>query len=232
MTSPLISPARLFADSSLLLQPSDIGSELREANVLPSGDTYGGGHETAYPAPIRKERATPMQTQTGFAELNGTRLYYEVAGSGHPLVLIHGMSLDTRMWEDQFEPLAHHYQVVCYDACGFGKSVLPTEGSYVHTDDLQALLAYLDITHAFILGLSMGGSIAIDFAMAYPEATDALMPVDSRLSGWRPDPEYAAFQQAVRLRAREAGIQAARDVWLHSPVFNPALGNPEVAPRL
>jgi pimeloyl-ACP methyl ester carboxylesterase len=78
----------------------------------------------------------------------------------------------------------------------------------------------------------MGCGIAIDFALAHPEATDALMPVDSRLSGWQPDAEYAAFQHAVRLRAKEAGVPAARDVWLYSPVFNPALENPEVAPRV
>lgn len=100
-----------------------------------------------------------MQTQSGFAEVNGTRLYYEIAGSGRPLVLIHGMTLDTRMWDDQFEPLAAQYQVVRYDARGFGKSAVPTGESYAHTDDLKALLEYLDIAHAFILGLSMGGGM-------------------------------------------------------------------------
>jgi pimeloyl-ACP methyl ester carboxylesterase len=177
-------------------------------------------------------KGNAMQAQTGFAEVNGTRLYYEVAGSGHPLVLIHGMSLDTRMWDDQFEPLAQHYRVVRYDARGFGKSALPTGESYAHTDDLKALLEYLDIAHAFILGLSMGGGIAIDFALAHPEATDALTLVDSRLTGWQPDSEFAAFLSAVRLRAKEAGVQAARDVWLYSPMFNPALENPRVAARL
>ncbi|MHA2067279.1 MAG: alpha/beta fold hydrolase [Candidatus Thorarchaeota archaeon] len=56
-----------------------------------------------------------MQTQTGFADVNGTRLHYEVTGSGHPLVLIHGQSLDTRMWDDQFEVFAQQYQVIRYD---------------------------------------------------------------------------------------------------------------------
>lgn len=174
----------------------------------------------------------PMQAQTGFAEVNGTRLYYEVAGSGHPLVLIHGMSLDTRMWEDQFEPFAQHYRVVRYDARGFGKSALPAGGSYAHTDDLKALLEYLEIEHAFILGLSMGGGIAIDFALAHPAATDALIPVDSRLTGWQPDSEFAAFVSALRSRAKEAGIQAARDFWLYSPVFKSALESPKLALRL
>src|ERR1041384_4075395 len=69
-------------------------------------------------------------------------------------------------------------------------------------------------------------------ALAYPQATDALIPVGSRLGGWQPDAEFAAFQTAVRVRANEAGVQAGRDVWLYSPLFNPALENPLVAPRL
>ena len=173
-----------------------------------------------------------MQTQTGFAEVNGTRLYYEVAGSGRPLILIHGMTLDTRMWDDQFETLAEHCQVVRYDARGFGKSAVPTGESYAHTDDLKALLEYLGIAHAFILGLSMGGGIAIDFALAHPEATDALIPVDSRLTGWQMDAEFAAYLSAVRSRAQEAGIQAARDVWTYSAMFDPALEKPDVRARL
>lgn len=174
----------------------------------------------------------PIPKQTGFAKVNGTQLYYEIAGSGHPLVLIHGSTLDTRMWDDQFETFAQHYKVVRYDVRGFGKSALPTAETYARTDDLKTLLDYLEIAHAFILGLSMGGGIAIDFALEYPKATDALIFVDSRLGGWQSDPEFAAFQNAVRLRAKEAGVQAARDVWLYSPLFNPALENPDVAPRL
>ncbi len=174
----------------------------------------------------------PIQQQAGFAEVNGTRLYYEIAGSGHPLVLIHGSTLDTRMWDDQFEPFAQHYTVVRYDVRGFGKSALPTGEAYARPDDLKSLLDYLEIAHAYILGLSMGGGIAIDFALTYPQATDALILVDSRLGGWQSDPEYAAFQNAVRVQAKDAGVQAARDVWLYGPFFTPALANPAVAPRL
>ncbi|HEY5868192.1 MAG TPA: alpha/beta hydrolase [Candidatus Tectomicrobia bacterium] len=64
------------------------------------------------------------------------------------------------------------------------------------------------------------------------QATDALILVDSTLGGWPPDPEFAVLQSAVRVRAKEASVQAARDVWLYSLLFNPALENPDVAPRL
>ncbi len=79
-----------------------------------------------------------MNNQSGFAEVNGTRIYYETAGSGHPLVLIHGYTLDTRIWDDQFENFAQRYQVIRYDMRGFGKSSVPTDESYTHPDDMRA----------------------------------------------------------------------------------------------
>ena len=91
-----------------------------------------------------------MHTRHGFVEVNGARLFYEVAGAGFPLVLIHRSALDTRMWDDQFEVFAQQYQVVRYDRRGFGRSALPT-GSYTHADDLAALLAYLDVHHPMLL---------------------------------------------------------------------------------
>ena len=72
----------------------------------------------------------------------------------------------------------------------------------------------------------MGGGIAIDFALTYPQATDALILADSRLGGWASDPEFAALQNAVRERAKDAGVQAGRDVWLYSPLFTPGAGKP------
>ena len=121
----------------------------------------------------------------GTAEVNDTRLYYEVSGSGHPLVLIHGLALDTRMWDDQFQAFSEYYRVIRFDLRGFGNSTLPTGDQYAYFDDLFALLNYLDISQAHILGLSLGGSVAVDFALAYPEATSSLILVDvSGLDGF------------------------------------------------
>jgi len=172
-----------------------------------------------------------MEKQNGFAEVNGTRLYYEVAGSGHPLVLIHGITLDTRMWDDQFEIFAQHYQVIRYDMRGFGKSSLPTGEIYFHADDLKALIEHFGIENAYIIGLSMGGMIAIDFALAYPGATDVLILVDSLLGGfqWK---EFGTSLASVWSRGREFGVQDAKEVWLGLDLFRPAMEKPDVAPRL
>ncbi len=106
-----------------------------------------------------------MQIDQGFADVNGAHLYYEIAGSGQPLVPIHGHTLDTRMWDDQFELFSQQFQVIRYDMRGYGKSVPQSHDSYAPADDLMALLKHLGLSHAHILGLSRGGGVAIDFAL-------------------------------------------------------------------
>lgn len=173
-----------------------------------------------------------MDVQQGFTEVNGTRLYDEIAGSGMPLVLIHGFSVDTRMWDDQFIPLAERYRVVRYDLRGFGKSALPGDRPYAHADDLAALLAHLGIPRAAIVGLSMGGEVAIDFALAYPEMTRALVAVDAVVGGHRWSDAWSAQAGLVRHTARSAGIDAAKARWLDMPIFTPAREQPAVGARL
>lgn len=176
-----------------------------------------------------------MSRHQSFAEVNGTRLYYEIAGTGPPLVLIHGLTLDTRMWDDQFDVFAAHYQVIRYDVRGFGQSALPPTDSYDSSDDLRALLKHLGVAHAHILGLSMGGAFAINFALAYPDMTATLIPVDAAPAALGEFPrtsEEAAPFQAVSVQAQEAGIQAVKESWLAHPLFTPAWEKPEVAARL
>lgn len=132
-----------------------------------------------------------QRVQTGFVETNGTWLYYEVLGQGHPLVLLHGGYMDRRMWDDQFFVLAERYQVIRYDIRGFGKSDLP-QRPYADRDDLYALLNFLGIQRTYLLGLSLGGEIALDFALEHPAMVDALILVGSPISGY---PHEAMFSQ-------------------------------------
>ena len=80
--------------------------------------------------------------EQGYAALNGTRLYYEVAGAGAPVALAHGFTLDHRMWDEQFSALAERYRVVRYDLRGFGRSEQPTDAPYAHHDDLRSSSAW------------------------------------------------------------------------------------------
>lgn len=155
-------------------------------------------------------------TKTGFADVNGTCLYYEIAGAGQPVVLIHGFSLDTRMWDDQYEELAKKYQVIRYDLRGFGKSAMPVEGElYAHEEDLKALLTYLHIEKPILVGLSLGGRIAINYTITY-QNVKALVLADAVLDGhkWK---DYS--MTAVYEAAKTEGVKAGIEKWLDHPTF-------------
>jgi len=172
-----------------------------------------------------------MPPRQGFARANGARLYYETAGSGKSLVLIHGNTLDTRMWDDQWDVFATSYQVIRYDMRGFGRSSMPTETAYSPAEDLRALLDYLDIEQAHVLGLSRGGAVALDYALMYPEETLSLIFADAGLWDF-PWTHYATSVKVVREACRASGVEAARALWLDHPLFAPALEKPSVAERL
>ncbi len=172
-----------------------------------------------------------MPPSQGFACVNGARLYYETAGSGEPLVLIHGNTLDTRMWDDQWSPFAERYRVIRYDMRGFGRSSMPTETAYSPAEDLKALLDQLNVGRIHVLGLSRGGAVALDYALMYPEETLSLIFADAGLWDF-PWTHYATSVKAVRETCRTSGIEAARALWLDHPLFAPALEKPSVAERL
>lgn len=175
---------------------------------------------------------SPPRT-SGTAEVNGTRLYYEVAGSGEPLVLVHAFTLDTRMWDDQFEVLARDFRVIRYDARGFGKSALPVPGqAYSNADDLAALLDKLDARKAHVVGLSMGGRFALDYAVTYPDGPRSLVIVDGVIGGWQWSREWIAAYAPIVEAGRKRDVAQAKSLWLGHPLFAPARAKPEVGPRL
>jgi len=173
-----------------------------------------------------------MEQIADMVTVNGTHLYYERAGTGHPLVLIHGFTLNTQMWEDQFAVFAQHYQTIRYDMRGFGRSALPAEEPFTAVDDLRALLDALGVSRTFVLGLSLGGSVAIDFALAYPDRTSALVLVDPALHGWQWSEAFSQSMRELEIVARTQGVEMARQRWLAYPFFLPARERPELAERL
>ena len=120
--------------------------------------------------------------EQGFAEINGAQIFYEVDGDGPPLTLLHAGITDSRMWDAQFATFAATYRTVRYDVRGFGRSALPP-GPYTMREDLGALLDFLGIARTHLIGVSMSGSIVIDFAISYPERVSALIPVAMGIGG-------------------------------------------------
>ena len=185
-------------------------------------------HGTAPVAPSDGS-STPVDSATVL--VNGARLFYETTGRGSVVVLIHGGNLDSRMWDDQFIPFAHEHRVIRYDVRGFGRSG-PADTPYEAQADLYALLVALHIPRASLVGLSLGGGIAIDFALTHPEMVDRLVLASPGLRGWRWAAQDTTWQpQARAILARGDTVGAALS-WLKSDYMRPAMEHDSLAPRL
>jgi pimeloyl-ACP methyl ester carboxylesterase len=115
--------------------------------------------------------------QSGYAPANDINLYFELHGSGPFLTLIGGLGTATWLWENNIPALSQHFTVLVYDNRGAGKSDIP-DGPYTirqMAEDLAGLLQYLNISRTHLLGVSMGGYIAQEFALDYPECVDHLI---------------------------------------------------------
>ena len=93
-----------------------------------------------------------LHIETGFLGTEGSRLYYEVAGEGFPLLLIHAGVADSRMWDEQFSVFAQHYRVIRYDVRGFGQSEV-SAGPNSNHGDVADLFRHLHIEKAHIIGI-------------------------------------------------------------------------------
>jgi pimeloyl-ACP methyl ester carboxylesterase len=163
----------------------------------------------------------------GFLKVDGGKLYYEAAGKGRVLVFIHGGQMDRRIWDDQFNAFAKQYRVIRYDVRGYGKSSIPTK-PYSNIDDLQALLKSLRVQKATLIGLSLGGGISIDFALAHSDMVDALVLAGPGLSGF----EFTGDSSAIVDAARDEGPAKATELWLKNPYMIPAMENPAINKRV
>ena len=141
---------------------------------------------------------------------NNTRLHYEVTGQGQTLVFIHGLGSSARDWEFQTPVFSKEYQVIIYDLRGHGQSDKP-EGPYtieMFASDLASLLAGLGVDSAHLVGISLGGAIAFQFALDYPNRVRTLTIVNSGPSlGGTPKQAQQEIERRVGL-VQQYGMRA------------------------
>lgn len=113
------------------------------------------------------------------AHVNGVKLYYEITGNGFPLVFSHEFAGDYRSWAPQISFFSRRYQVIAYNNRGYPPSEIPPDPEAYSQDilieDLYQLLMHLQISKAHIVGLSMGGNIALNFGIQHPELCASLV---------------------------------------------------------
>ncbi|UCC83997.1 MAG: alpha/beta hydrolase [Gemmatimonadota bacterium] len=177
-----------------------------------------------------------LEVRTGYVDVEGARLYYEEAGQGAPVVLIHGGFLDRRMWDGQFEVLAEQFRAIRYDVRAHGLSRADSV-TFADHEDLHQLMAALDVPRATIIGLSMGGQIATDLALAYPEMVSALVLVGPGMSGYPFEgDDLDAYVEDLTAGFETGGLSAAIEVfaqyWCDGPQREPSQVDPAVRQRV
>jgi len=133
-------------------------------------------------AQSRAQKTTESTQPAGrFADVFGEKIYYVDVGSGPAVVLLHGLADDIGVWEQVIPALAKTHRVIALDQIGFGRSGKPLLSYRVATlvDFVDRFLSDLKIDHATLVGNSLGGWVAADFALAHSERVDRLVLSDS-----------------------------------------------------
>jgi len=116
-----------------------------------------------------------------FVNVNGIQICYEILGEGEPIILVHGFGVTKEEWIGQFLPLSKHFKVIRFDNRGSGKSDHPNQRytMKIFADDLKVFIENIGLDKANIIGWSVGGMFAQEFAINYPEKVDKLILINT-----------------------------------------------------
>jgi 2-succinyl-6-hydroxy-2,4-cyclohexadiene-1-carboxylate synthase len=148
-------------------------------------------------------------------KINALNFYYESMGQGETIVFLHGFTGSHEDWRFQMAAVKDKYRAIALDLRGHGKTQAPTEEAdysiYLNCEDVRGLLAYLGIRRCCLVGHSMGGFTALQFAMENPEMLWGLVLVDTSSGEWDTVPGYAELRTKMDELARTKGLDAAFD---------------------
>jgi pimeloyl-ACP methyl ester carboxylesterase len=160
---------------------------------------------------------------------DGCQLVYEIMGNGPPLILIHGWTFDRTMWSLQVPDLSQHFTTISYDRRGCGDSGGEPD-LRLEVDDLNDLLDHFSIDHAFLLGMSQGGRVALRYAITHPERVKAIILQAAPLDGYTPQTTQQD-QLPINhysLLVKQGEIKTVRDEWLQHPLMHIPTPNPAI----
>lgn len=164
--------------------------------------------------------------------VEGAVLSGEVSGEGLPLVLIHGIAGDRHDWDQFAAALPPELARLRYDLRGFGRSTVLDGAEYSHSDDLLALMDARGIDRAPLIGLSMGGGIALNFALSHPERVSQLVLLSPAMIGWEWSDGWKGLWRGVVEAARSGNLALARQLWRDHPMFAVLRESPELADEM
>ena len=164
-------------------------------------------------------------------DVNGVALAYDDEGQGPPLLLLHAGIADRTMWDDVVPMLKDRFRVIRFDLRGYGETPLP-DGPFVYAADAAELLKALGIERAHLVGVSMGGHVALDLAIARPEMVDRLVLVGAGIDGWEHDASLAASWQEEEAAFERGDLDEAAWINVRTWLDGPTRGEGDVPKAL
>lgn len=156
--------------------------------------------------------------------INGIHFNMGRMGNGPPVILLHSGLADSRLWAVHLTALAEHFTVIYYDLPGFGETEMHPH-PYSHLEDLLSVMAYNEIGRAHVVGMSLGGMIALDFALQYPDAVEKLVLPAASVRGYHFPNAYQWID--AYMYALEDGPDASTAFWLDQPMFDTLIDHPK-----
>ncbi|WP_256973435.1 alpha/beta fold hydrolase [Nostoc sp. T09] len=151
-------------------------------------------------------------------------LHYEIQGTGEAIALIHSGGADLRDWQFIAPQLAKKYQVITFDGRGAGQSPPPVEAAN-YVEDLTRLLDHIGIEKVTLVGHSIGGQIATDFALTYPQRVSKLVLVAPGLSGYQFSKEME--QWYAQIMATAPDVEKMVKLMLDGPIYSTIMDSPQ-----
>ena len=171
--------------------------------------------------PSASDKEKPPGVESGYIQVNAGKIFYEAAGQGPVIIMIHDGLLHRETWNAQFAVFAKHYRVIRWDRRGYGRSSTPTS-AFSQLDDLFAVLKGLKVERATLLGCSAGGLLAIHFALDHPQMVTALVLVGPIVSGLEFSDHFTARGNRG-MPASDAPVErkidywSSKDAWIMAP---------------
>ncbi|WJH36593.1 alpha/beta hydrolase [Paenibacillus sp. CC-CFT747] len=150
-------------------------------------------------------------------------LHFETRGEGSPLVLIHSPGVDSREWQEMVPKLASRYRVITYDLRGMGGSPSP-QAPVNPLKDLHDLLEHLSLESCSLAGHSMGGQLATEFALTYPDKVDKLILLAPSLTGFPYSEEFTGWMAGINSLAPD--VSRMLELSLSGPNYRVVMGSP------
>lgn len=179
----------------------------------------------------RRDNTAVPDLRSGYERINGADLYYEVSGSGPPVVLLHGGLCHLRQWDDLVEPLSRDHRVMSYDRRGHGRSSFP-DVPYSHAADLAGLRDALDLRSTDLVAVSAGVGVAVEFAIAEPRSARRLVLGAGTMGGYRHTAEFSTGIGAILQAGARGDRGHAAELLAAFAPLRVAAALPEVWPKV